>query len=639
VDWFIDPSTGYDSYTVSVDLQFNVAGVVNADGSPQLISTGQTVVASGCTGPVVVTAVLSPLPAGNTAPTIVWTGGSAGSDNLHRTVPCKVSSPTVTATVLGTLSATVTINVVPVTVPLSPNRVVTGVGTQFTLTAGVNAPASYSLAWSIDNAGVASLPQGNCANQTACTLAAGASGGTATVTFKVKDGSGNLMGLTTVPVTVVQITLTSIGWSGGAAIMYKTSATQPWTSDSMADEGTIPIGWSVTMDQDNKEVWSASPVWTCCNQSGAPTLSDPVVYAKGATAGLGPVTVHTNPQLIQADLDALTSGGAGLAITSDRPGFAFGSDWALNLTGPNANGDFVWQGGAPSSGPMPSGIANFAATLTFSVSWPGGGLSTLNTATQTFFVTLKGPMAFAGGSNFAAGYNYLPSGVTAQRVNYVTTNFANIGDQHSLMAKMKSYLRTGATPVFQAGSARVSDAWGALGSPAANQKIDCSSLAWIAAVLLQHAGVDSGFSFAYATSDTDARGPEFDRAPNGLPTTLDWYTSRGTVPDAEGRQVAPQAYEAYVYLCDEKGTIAEEAHTLDPVMGPISPLLVTDICPSAGVNPLVGLALGVIVKTLLDQQSSPIDPVHGGLQWWIETGGGPVPNGYQPFPLPNLGVK
>jgi hypothetical protein len=203
------------------------------------------------------------------------------------------------------------------------------------------------------------------------------------------------------------------------------------------------------------------------------------------------------------------------------------------------------------------------------------------------------------------------------------------------MTALKGYLVNGSGPLFQLGSNKVSDAWTALGNPAGNQYVDCSSLAWIAAVLLEHAGVNAGFYFAFATNNNDATVLQQSSESNGLPMLLEWYLSQGI-------QQPAQQYEAYVYLCD--GTSATEAHTLDPVVGPISPLGAADACPTAGVQKTKGLSLAVIARILQGQQAKATDTTYGGLQWWVDVAtGGPVSaasgGGWVPFPVSGLGVK
>ena len=96
------------------------------------------------------------------------------------------------------------------TVTLNPAKIVTGVGTQATLTASVNPAGNYNYGWTItapnqgDNNGIVTL--NNCANQVSCTLTAGQTGGKATLTVNVTDNSNNQIGSQSARVIVVQIT-------------------------------------------------------------------------------------------------------------------------------------------------------------------------------------------------------------------------------------------------------------------------------------------------------------------------------------------------------------------------------------------------------------------------------------------------
>jgi hypothetical protein len=102
---YLSPVNGYDVYQTPVDLKLTIDGA-------QMDSSGQTATITGCSAPITITAVLTPpLPVGNTAPPITWTGGSPGSDNLHRTVPCDTGTISVTAAIGANLQAPLTINV------------------------------------------------------------------------------------------------------------------------------------------------------------------------------------------------------------------------------------------------------------------------------------------------------------------------------------------------------------------------------------------------------------------------------------------------------------------------------------------------------------------------------------------------
>jgi hypothetical protein len=77
-------SNGDDKYSTNVDLQFTVSGVLNPDGTPRLISNTwpvTTVTVPDCSAEVSV--VLSPLPTGNEAPRVSWSGGGVEWSNLH----------------------------------------------------------------------------------------------------------------------------------------------------------------------------------------------------------------------------------------------------------------------------------------------------------------------------------------------------------------------------------------------------------------------------------------------------------------------------------------------------------------------------------------------------------------------------
>jgi uncharacterized repeat protein (TIGR01451 family) len=518
------------------------------------------------------------------------------------------------------------------TVTLSPAVAITGVGTELTLAAEIQgAPEEWGSVWTIDNGGVASIPR-SCSNQTTCTLTAGGTGGTATVTFTITDGAGNPIGSATAPLKVVEVTLTSITWTQpNSDVMYKQSSTQPWTSDTLAADGQVLVGWA----PDAKGKLQPAPVWTCCGSNGySPTLMDPVVYQTGASASFGPLTFSIYPQLSAADLAAMQ---ATLTVTSDQASLAFSPNMGLQLEALDSDGNYAWNYGAASTGLMPGGIANFDANLTFSIAWSAGGQSVIATAAQTFLVTLGPPAGFVGGTNSNVGYSFPPSNVKASRVDYVTRNLSG-STASNLMAALKSYLVTGQAPIFTGGSNSIGDAWTALDNPAQYPLIDCASLAWIAAVMLEHAGVNAGFAYALATSDTDATNLEQGNQTNGLPMLLYWYLS-------QGKSAPPQKFEAYVYLCT--GTVASEAHTLEPPLGPIYPvgtLLPPDACPAEGVGTMKGLALAVMARTLQGQQVNPIDTTYGGLQWWVDaTTKGPVPaangGGHVPFPVANLGVN
>ena len=639
--WFIDPNSGYDAYTTAVDLQFNVAGLVAAGGAPQVISTGQTVTVSGCSAPVVITAVLTPAATFGSAPTIKWTGATPVPNTMTATVPCKVGAPTVTASITGgSLSATVTLNVVPMLVTLTPAQIVTGVGTQFSLTASVDQVGSYKYSWSI-SPGIASF-SGNCQNQITCTFTAGGSGGTATVQVTVTDGSGNLMGSATALVTVVQVTLTSISWtspSGTMTTMMKQSATSSWTNDGIGPEGVVAI---------------SNPVWTCCAADGqTPTLSDPVVYQANGTAAIYPLTFTVSPQV------DMSNTGATLQITGNSAYLTFNnSEFKLQ----QSQGVYTWPYGASSTSQMPSSIANFSATLTFTVLWNGGGSSVIATPTQQIFVTLGPPTGLNGFGNSTA------QTVTAARVNFVTGTsiFGGLSSQAAVMQAAMTEVYGGVTPnpnapgqfldgLFLGANVSLGDnnPWAYIAQAVIQQQnqqrktqgFDCISLSVVTLVLLQHAGVSAYGHYAYALAGPspylDATVPtQYKDADGKVLQNLDWYPSSGT---------GAQSFEAYVFLCS--GGLATEADTLWPKEGPYQGLAADtvnppDVCapPSQGAYspaPPRRLALSVIFNTLLLYQNPPagwpaVVPPMGGRQWWVDVSLNPVQG---PVPFPIQGVQ
>jgi hypothetical protein len=531
-------------------------------------------------------------------------------------------------------------------VNLNPTKIVTGVGTTFTLTAGVDGSGSYSYAWSISGSPGVAFSQGNCAQQTACSFTAGSSGGTATVTFTVADGSGNAFP-TQVPVTVVSVTLTSISWYGQAGTMMKQSATSSWTNDSIVPEGVVPIGWTVDDTDPNNPIWTPAPTWTCCNGDGTPTLSDPVVYQANGVGGLGPLTFTVSPVV------DMSNTGATLQITSSNAALRF-NDSELTLA--QSQGVYTWPFSATSQ--MPPNIANLDATLTFKILWNGGGSSVIATPTQRIFVTLGPPGGIDGFTT--GGSNPRPvtgsQTVTAARVSFVTGEniFGGLKDQSSAMQAAKALVAAPATGLFGLGVNSVGNVWAAI-SQSSGLFFDCISLSTITMALLQQAGVSAYGSYAFATTDFDATGGKSLVDANGKAFEwLDWYPSSGN---------GAQAFEAYVFLCS--GGTAVEADTLYPLEGPYVALpfpglsfsTTSDACapppppmPGAPVVPWAPppperLALSVIFNILLLEQNPPVGwpavvPPMGGRQWWVDGEEPPVPiQGPVPFPIQGQGVQ
>src|SRR5581483_149351 len=174
-------------------------------------------------------------------------------------------------------------------------------------------------------------------------------------------------------------------------------------------------------------------------------------------------------------------------------------DSGIKLTDPNS-GLYTWDVAIPNRGTLPSTIANLPTTLTFTICWDGSDScsksSPIAIVHQPMFVTLGVPLEFKGGSIPSIPAVYDPSHVTLARLQYVTTQFAGKGGS-DIVDAVKLFLFHS----FGGGGGPVSDAWTTLltGNPPIT---DCSSLAWMAAVLLENSGVPSGFGFAFATNTT-----------------------------------------------------------------------------------------------------------------------------------------
>jgi hypothetical protein len=467
----------------------------------------------------------------------------------------------------------------------------------------------------------------------------------------VTDSSGNLMGSATAPLTVVTVTLTSMSWGGQAGTMMKQSNTSSWTNDGIVPEGVVQIGWTVDNTQ-KPAVWYPAPVWTCCGADGqTPTLSDPVVYQAGGNANVGPLTFTFSPQV------DMSNAGASLRITSNSTFLTFNE---LPFAPTQSQGVYTWPYGDPSTSKMPGSIANFSATLTFTVLWNGGGSSVIATPTQQIFVTLGPPAGLNGFGNSSA------QTVTASRVNFVTGTsiFGGLSDQPSVMQAALTRVYGGARPdpdrpgqfldgFFYGANVSLGDdnPWAYIAEPLNQvQKtygFDCISLSVMTLVLLQQAGVSAYGHYAYAlpgpAPDLDATYYHTHKDANSNPFEwLDWYPSGGSLASA-------QSFEAYVFLCS--GGFATEADTLWPKGGPYTGLAADtanppDVCapPSQGAYspaPPKRLALSVIFGTLLLYQSPPagwpaVVPPRGGRQWWVDRSPNPVQG---PVPFPIQGVQ
>ena len=207
-------SNGYDCYQVPVDLQLQVQGA-------QMDPTGQIATVTSCSSPTISVslAFTPPVPVGNVAPPVVWSGGTA-VDNLHVTVPCVAgTNATIKAWIkqksgdTPLLQPQVTVVVQP-TVTIDRPKVVTGAGSSFSVTASSTIPANGTYTWEIiatqpgDDPTIATLPASppTCNGQASCpiTVEASASGGKATLRAHFKSGSSDITADTRV--VVVQIT-------------------------------------------------------------------------------------------------------------------------------------------------------------------------------------------------------------------------------------------------------------------------------------------------------------------------------------------------------------------------------------------------------------------------------------------------
>jgi hypothetical protein len=177
-------------------------------------------------------------------------------------------------------------------VTLDPAKIVTGVGTQFTLTAEVDdsASGSHSYVWSI-NPAIASQ-QGSCA--ATCTFTAGQAGGKASVTVRVTDGAGN--GFTSDPVRVIVVQITS-----AQAIVPATVGSDMTMNFNTPIPASGPLQWPGTL-------WSgATPLIM---------IRDSVDSTKGV-----PIRVVTVPPVSDSEMPANVIGADVQRAPDDVTGF------------------------------------------------------------------------------------------------------------------------------------------------------------------------------------------------------------------------------------------------------------------------------------------------------------------------------
>jgi len=111
--WYFDPNNGYDAYQTPVDFSLQVSAVQES-GKP-----GHHVSPQNCPSPIIITAVFTPaIPSYNAPPPVAWSGGYAGSDNVHRNVACtNPANNVITASVGTSMSSSVTVHVADANAP------------------------------------------------------------------------------------------------------------------------------------------------------------------------------------------------------------------------------------------------------------------------------------------------------------------------------------------------------------------------------------------------------------------------------------------------------------------------------------------------------------------------------------------
>jgi Divergent InlB B-repeat domain len=254
----INPNDGYDKYQTPVDLTLTVAGA-------QMDPSGQFADITSCSGPIVVTAVLTPsVPGYNKPPPITWTGGSPGQDNMHRTVPC-AAGQTLTKAVLGlNLQATVTVRVNPTITNISPST------------------------FQIGSSGLSFTIYGHNFGTAQPSLNFGSSGITYTIT---SNDDTQVSGTLTVPGSAVAgalaVTLTPSGQSQTATTSISLTPAPPTVTG--AGGGPIPGGmwWFGPDFVPNNGYYNTAQLSVLPGPGGsAPSPASPAVWATTANSGL-----------------------------------------------------------------------------------------------------------------------------------------------------------------------------------------------------------------------------------------------------------------------------------------------------------------------------------------------------------------
>lgn len=308
----------YDLYETPVDLGLTI---LNAQTDP----TGQIV--TGCSGPITVQANLSPpLPDGNQAPPITWTGGTA-IDNLHRQLPCALGSTTITAKLGANLQTSMTVDVQGTVSYSSSNlvngKVVLGANATITVTANSSIAAGAVYVWEViaDDPGapqIAQLPgqspysPPSCSSSASCTVSimAAQNGGKATVRVHLRSSvDGPDLSSADVRLIVVQINqvnLTVANHVGGGV------TTQSFT----APFGPGPLLWPAAL-------WTP-PAAAVLVSGSIPSFTVNAVSTPAAndTDVLGWITFDVTHRAPDDAAQAQAVGGGAFAVTGYPNGTA-----------------------------------------------------------------------------------------------------------------------------------------------------------------------------------------------------------------------------------------------------------------------------------------------------------------------------
>jgi pimeloyl-ACP methyl ester carboxylesterase len=162
--WNFNKGDGLDTHQTQVDLGFKIGS------STFLGQFGPVYDVYSCSSPIVVAAALvPPLPAGNQAPTLSWSGGTP-VNNLTRSVPCQVGNVTLSVALGANLTSTMTVSVhASPTVSLEPATATGKPLDVLTFTAhGSPAASPSTFHWSTDNMNILQFVDDNCTSGSTC---------------------------------------------------------------------------------------------------------------------------------------------------------------------------------------------------------------------------------------------------------------------------------------------------------------------------------------------------------------------------------------------------------------------------------------------------------------------------------------